>query len=851
MKKKTFQSLWGDEIVIEENKDKEILEKLTKDNELDLSKVLKNKKLSIQTKLQYILEEVHKVLYKFVDNTNIIYKYEELCEYIDLANKNGIVAIDTETNNSVDPLTCKLMGLCIYVKGKKPAYVPVNHVDVDTKQRLDFQLTENDIRKALLQLNPSVKVIYHNAKFDYQVLKMTCKVKLPISWDTMVAAYVFNETGDHSLKGLYTTLIDRSQKEYNIEKLFGTIPYEFIPPEIFGIYSAADPYETYLLYEYQVEQFSHKENERLYKLFSEVEMPLVEVTAEMELNGVEFDNEYAKRLSIKYKPIRDNLEAQVYDELKAYDTMIDEWRHTKEANHRTLQENGKYSKSKNEQLSNPINIKSPTQLAILLFDILKLENGNPNPDKVRSTGEEELEYIVKNYPDVKFCKALLSFREFDKLLTTYIEKLPKNVNVDGRIHCSFNQCGTDTGRYSSSDPNLQNIPSGNRELRLLFRADTTKGEPYVIVGGDFSSQEPRLTAFYSQEPKMYQAFKEGKDLYSVIAQNIYNNKYEDNLEFYPKGTKITVNGEEVVCGYKTHQNKAGKERRKHGKTLLLALTYGMGAKSVGESINKTEKEGQELMDNFFKAFPKVKQWIDYNDKFVKEYEYVEDFYGRRRHLKDINAPLYTARYADKDKEALSSFNPYLICENKMSDELVSWVEKAQTTRGKKAFNELKAKALEKGILLFNNSTKISNAKRQTTNSRVQGGAATITKIAMNNIYRDKELNDLGFKLLITVHDEVLGECPKRNAEAVQKRLAQVMVDSAKPYLDVPMACDCYVVPCWYYDELTTQVQEEVEKLVNGDKDKGIAPIPRDEAIKKIREKHIELLDEQFNEMLGL
>ena len=350
---------------------------------------------------------------------------------------------------------------------------------------------------------------------------------------------------------------------------------------------------------------------------------------------------------------------------------------------------------------------------------------------------------------------------------------------------------------------------------------------------------------------MINAYKEGKDLYAVIASMSFDKPYEECLEFYSEGTKIELDGKEKISGKKEVQNKAGKERRKHGKTLLLALTYGMGAKSVGESINKTEKEGQELMDNFFKAFPKVKQWIDYNDKFVKEYEYVEDFYGRRRHLKDINAPLYSAIYADKDKEALSSFNPYLICENKMSDELVSWIEKAKTTRGKKAFNELKSKAYENGILLINNSTKISNAKRQTTNSRVQGGAATITKIAMNNIYRDKELNDLGFRLLITVHDEVLGECPKRNAEAVQKRLAQVMVDSAKPYLDVPMACDCYVVPCWYYDELTTQVQEEVEKLVNGDKDKNIAPITREEAIKKIREKHIELLDEQFNDMLGL
>lgn len=350
---------------------------------------------------------------------------------------------------------------------------------------------------------------------------------------------------------------------------------------------------------------------------------------------------------------------------------------------------------------------------------------------------------------------------------------------------------------------------------------------------------------------MKQAFVEGKDLYAVIAQNIYNNRYEDNLEFYPEGTHITVNGEDVVCGYKTHQSKEGKERRKHGKVLLLALTYGMGAKSVGESIHKTTEEGQKLMDSFFKSFPNVKKWIDENNRFVKEHGWVADFYGRRRHLDDINKPVCEATYIDKDKQSLSNFNPFFECEDRESPELLAWEEKGRNARGKAAFEKVSKEAYSKGINLVNNSSKIATAERQTTNSRVQGGAATITKIAMNNIYRDKELNDLGFKLLISVHDEVLGECPKRNAEKAQKRLAQVMIDSAKPFIDVPMSCDCYVVPCWYYDELTTQVQEEVEKLVVGNKEKGIEPISREEAIAKVREEHIELLDYQLNDMLGL
>lgn len=134
----------------------------------------------------------------------------------------------------------------------------------------------------------------------------------------------------------------------------------------------------------------------------------------------------------------------------------------------------------------------------------------------------------------------------------------------------------------------------------------TKHE-YMLVGGDYSAQEPRLTAYYSQDDNMLNAYKEGKDLYAVIAQSMYDNKYEDNLEFYPEGTKIVFEGKEVICGHKTHQNKSGKERRSQAKTVLLGLLYGRGAASIAQQINKPYEEGQKIIDRFYKSFPKVKK----------------------------------------------------------------------------------------------------------------------------------------------------------------------------------------------------------------------------------------------------
>ena len=284
---------------------------------------------------------------------------------------------------------------------------------------------------------------------------------------------------------------------------------------------------------------------------------------------------------------------------------------------------------------------------------------------------------------------------------------------------------------------------------------------YRLVGSDYSAQEPRLTAFMSGDENMQRAYAEGKDLYCVIAASIFNNKYEENLEFYPEGTEIELDGKKIICGNKTHMNKAGKERRSVSKMVLLALTYGMAAGTLATRINKTKDEAQEILDNFFKSFPKVKQLIEDSKKSLRENGYVEDWAGRRRHLSDYFLARYEAAYKDEEKLLAMTFNPIFGCEDRPATDttLQAWIKKAEATHGNKAFENLAAEALKEDIILTANTGRIAQAERQCLNARIQGGAASLTKLAMVNIARNQELKDLGANLIITVHDEVLMECP--------------------------------------------------------------------------------------------
>lgn len=470
-------SLWGEEFELKPVK-KEVKKISTKINspkkpKVETQKVIKSKSVSVSEKLNIITSEVYRILGRYTENTQVIRTKQDLVEYIDASINNGVIAIDTETNNSLEPITCLLMGACIYTPGKKSAYIPVNHVEVSTYFKLEDQLTEADIKEQFDRLG-NTKIIMHNGKFDYEVLKCTCGCILNIYWDTEIAARILDENELAALKKQYILHIDSTQEKYDIEHLYEGVEYAVVPPDVFALYAATDAFITYKLYEWQKEQFSKPGNERLFSLFMNVEMPVVQVSAEMELRGIEIDKEYAKRLSAKYHKKVEDVDKEIDQELSKYAEKIAAWRTTKEANYKELNSKANksgeytYKKSKNEQLADPPQLNSPTQLAILLYDILEV----PVQDKKapRGTGEEILKKI-----NIPLCDLILKKRGLEKLIGTYIDKIPACViPKDNRLHAHFNQLGAGTGRFSSSDPNLQNIPSKNKEIRLMFKAGHTE-----------------------------------------------------------------------------------------------------------------------------------------------------------------------------------------------------------------------------------------------------------------------------------------------------------------------------------------------------------------------------------------
>ena len=831
-------SLWGtlfDTPTAEEEVElaKKLANKIKKPKELKGTRKVSSS-LSFADKLLVIRNEVYKILGKHKGETMLITDKEGLSKYIDKAIENGIISIDTETNNSLDPITCKLMGPCIYTYGLKQAYIPVNHVDYNTKQRLPNQLTEQDVALQFLRLKiAGTRIVYHNAQFDMRVIQCTCNVELPVYWDTLIASQILNENEGAGLKEQYTLHVDPNHGKYDIESLFEGEQYAYIPPDLFALYAATDAMMTLRLYDYQLKEFLKPENVRIYDLYLNIEIPCIPVVKDMELEGIEVDLAYAERLSKKYHNILDKYDIPLQEELLKLKPKIDAWRQSDEANYRpreyaTEEEMNilkaksidvkkkekllakypeedkkgrfKYGKSKNEQLCEPINIESSTQLAIILYDILKVPSYNKK--KPRSTDKNTLPIIAEEL-GIKLVEVILERKAFKTLVNNFIDKIPSLINErTGRIHCNFNQVGTVTGRFSCSDPNLQQIPSKNHEVRLMFKAR----DGYVLVGSDFSQQEPRLLANYAQDEYMIGAYKNNKDLYATIASRVYHNNYEDNLEFNP------------TTGIRSEE---GATRRASCKSLLLGIMYGMGTPAIANKLGCSLEEAQSIIDGFYGGFPKVRKWTDETIAKAKQTGYVEDWYGRERRLPNIILPEYeiVSEEAGKDE-----FNPFLWCEDKALDErdVEKYLKEIEKVKNKpykkaedlkKAIGEVKDRAKKEGIRIISNEYDIARNVRQCVNARIQGGAASMTKVAMIKIHRDQELNDLGFKLLIGVHDELIGECPKENAEKVADRLTYIMKTCIEDYCDVPFKCDADISERWYYNVYQSSLEKEMKDMM--------------------------------------
>lgn len=744
---------------------------------------------SISGKVQLAKEMSKEVFADKLDRLELLDNENKIREYVDCAITNGIIAVDTETNG-LDRIDGKIAGVCLYTPGQKGVYIPVRHESFMTGIELKTNVSKEFMKDQFERMNKSnIKYVLHNAKFDMHILWWMLGVKIIPYWDTLIGSMLLNENEPHGLKQLYKKYVDNSDEDSKVasfNSLFKGIEFNKVPPDVAYMYASFDPIMTYELYQFQYDFIDingkyckEKGLERVAEVFRNIEMPLIQVVFEMECTGVKIDTDLADKLKAQYTKHKDAAEAKFNLEIDKLNDKFDKLMIKNPAAYNKLFKDG----------IRKVSISSPTQLAILFYDVLEFES--PNKKSPRGTGEAILKSF--NHPLVD---SILEYRSMSKLLSTYIEAIPQHIaKRDNRLHANFNQYGAKTGRFSSSNPNLQNIPSqktklsdgtvidAGHDIRQMFIA----GDGMVIVGGDFSQQEPRCLAHMSDDPHMLQAYLEGKDLYATIASKIYKMPYDECKEFRADG---------IV-------NPDGKARRTSVKPVLLGLMYGRGVPSIAEQMKISTQEAQKIIDDFYAEFPKVKEFVDFAQTFARDYGFVETAWGRKRRLPDMQLPPIEIKPCIKSYS--DNFDPFAFdaTESIPQDDYVpdevyrKYYTLLNRARGRQQQQKVKELAEQEGYSIKDNRGFIEDAKRQCVNSIIQGSAADMTKLTMIKIFNDEELNKLGYKLIIPVHDEVLGICPRENAKAVRDRLEYIMVHIVDGKFKIPMKCDIEVTERWY------------------------------------------------------
>lgn len=647
---------------------------------------------------------------------------ERLKEYMDHCKQSGEYVLDVETTG-LDIYNDILVGICLYTPGETSAYVPFNHTDLQNVRVAD-QMSEEQVRDIMLPClqDQELRCINHNIKFDNKKLAWDWKqIIVNIYWDTLIAGYVLNENEPHGLKPLYNKYIlhgKGSSEDYG--DLFEGIPFNYVPIDVATVYGANDGFKTYALYKFQAqylrEDHPREDFRKMYYVFREVEMPLIPLCTDMEMRGVEIREDFAKELSEDFNKEMVEVEAKCDAYVEQFKQYI--------LDHNNLMRLTKGTCK--------INYSSPQQVAALFYDIFKLRSVSRK--EPRGTGDKIIQKFLstakkkdtkKSREFAEFLENYQRFKEIKKLLGTYVDKIPqvKEPKINA-VYTTYNQYGAKTGRFSSSDTvskiNLQNIPSKEKRIRKIFKAR----DGYKLVGGDFSQIEPRVLAFLSGDESMINAYKEGKDLYAIMGSQVYQLPYEDCREFYPDGT---VNAE-------------GKHRRTTMKSVLLGIMYERGATAIGEQFSKSAEWAQQLIDNFYKSFPKINQYRLKIENMAETYGYVTTITGRKRRLPDM-------QLEDKD------------------------------------------------------DYRYQEAHRQSLNSVIQGSSADIMKLSMIAIYNDPRYKALDCHMIITVHDELIMEVPEDHIKEGAELLVGTMKRVGHSLIDLPMSVDAEVNDYWYGENL--------------------------------------------------
>jgi len=493
---------------------------------------------------------------------------KDLKKVIKEASKSDTVAIDTETTG-LDYIDSELVGISISFNAGEGFYIPIKHNDESIIQ-LPLEDVINEL-KPLLE-NSEKKIIGQNIKFDKNILMKYGLKIASIKNDTMMMSYVLDASATrHNLDALASYYLGYKTSTYEDVAGKGAkqISFDDVPIDIATNYAAEDADITLRLYEELSPKL--KNIESLNKLNEEIEIPLIEVLSDMERNGAILN---AKVLNAQSKDLEERI---IRLENKAYKLAGEEF-----------------------------NLGSTKQLREIFFDKLNYRVIKKTPGGQPSTDEKVLAELAEEY---ELPKVLLEHRTLSKLKSTYTDKLPNQISsLSGKVHTSFHQAVTTTGRLSSSDPNLQNIPIRTEDGRRIRQAfEPSNGNKFISA--DYSQIELRVMAHLSKDPGLLSAFQEGEDIHSKTASEVFNVGIED----------------------------VSSDLRRNAKAINFGLIYGISAFGLGKQLGITRNLAAEYMAMYFEKYPGVKQYMESTKESASQNGYVETLFGRRLYLKEINA----------------------------------------------------------------------------------------------------------------------------------------------------------------------------------------------------------------------
>ena len=553
------------------------------------------------------------------------------------------VCFDTETT-SINPLEAELVGIAFSWDAGKGFYVP-------------FPEGKDEAMPLIEKLRPffeseAIEKVGQNLKYDIKVMQnYGVEVKGQL-FDTMLAHYLINPDMRHNMDVLSETYLNYTP--VSITELIGKkgknqLSMRQVPLEKQTEYAVEDSDVTFQLAQHFRPELKEAQTD---KLFEEIEVPLLRVLADMESEGINLDEDFLNALSTELDEDIKNLETQIY-----------------------------------EQAGEHFNIASPKQLGEILFGKLKLVD---KPKKTKtgqySTSEDVLSYLAKDH---EIIQNVLDYRGLAKLKSTYVDALPNEVQQhSGRVHTDYMQTVAATGRLSSNNPNLQNIPIRTERGRQVRKAFIPRDKDHVLLAADYSQIELRIIAALSEEDTMITAFKNGEDIHASTASKVFN-----------------VPIEEVT-----------REQRGNAKTVNFGIIYGVSAFGLSNQTDLSRTEAKELIETYYKTYPKLRNYISEQIDFARDNGYVQTVLGRRRYLKDINAGNQVVRGA---------------------------------------------------------------AERNAVNAPIQGSAADIIKIAMINIHKKLSEGNYKTKMLLQVHDELVFDCYKPELDTMKELIKTEMENAYK------------------------------------------------------------------------